>query len=928
MVIQPGGLGDVMARDVYDAIRRGTLQYERLLKIETPLGPNALVVQRAVGRSTLGRDYVFTLDVVSTDGAIELKKLIAQPIALWIQQANGGYRPIHGYIYTARRLGADGGLTTYQITLQAWMYLLKFRRDQRIWIDKTVEDIVSDVLNQHPEARGRFRFTLSRPTPNRSYTRQSETDWNFVHRLLESEGLYGYWEQADDGKSHTLVITDGLNALPTLSPKAISFYRSSTRDEVDAFTQWSATRSLQSVTLTTRTFDYKNPNPRSHAKGTSVPTAGNQGALPNQLEVYEYTGPYTYLEQQRGDALSRIRIEEWESRAKRFHGVGGVRAIDAGRRFELADHPAHAGDSTDQREFATIAVAWWIENNLPVSSASNFPHSLREEIANARANRSSDVSRPTPHADEGSGFFLVEVESQRVSVPYRSPFEHEKPAMHLETAMVVGPPGEEVYTDELNRIRVQFIWDRVNPGNQDASCWVRVVQADTGGGYGGVHIPRIGEEVLIDHIGGDCDRPLAMGRVYNGAARPHWHSNGLLSGYRSKEYSGAGFNQLVMDDATAQGRVQLTSSVGGSVLHLGYLIDQQGNARGAFLGRGFDLRTDAYGAVRASSGVYITTHPKSVASQPLDVRETQQQLVNAESLLESMSEVAAQHQAESLAGGQEALRTFADATHGSANGAGSGGRTAGGGTGAASAFKAPVMLFGSPAGIALSTQQSVHVASDMHMNLVSGQSTHIAAGKSLIASVANKLSLFVQNAGMKLFAAKGRVEIQAQDADVDVVAQKAVKILSATDKIEVAAAKEILLTSGGAYIRLRDGNIELHAPGKIDVKGAQHSFSGPASQSYAMPQFKPSYQAKYILQSQVDGMPMMQHPYELKLSSGRTVLGRTNDLGETIPVYTPTSQDVNLRALEQERVKIEPWKFAGGGQPDIWADYMDDPSEA
>ncbi|MFP3506891.1 type VI secretion system Vgr family protein [Burkholderia sp. SIMBA_062] len=904
------------------ALRGGLSEQDRLLKLDTPLRPNTLVVQRAVGRATIGRDYIFTLDVVSSDSTIELKKLIAQPVTLWIQQASGGYRPIHGYVYTARRLGADGGLTTYQITLHAWMHVLNFRRDQRIWIDKSVEDIVSDVLNQHPEARGRFRFMLSQPLANRSYTRQSETDWNFVHRLLENEGLYSYWDQADDGKSHALVITDKLDALPALSPKTVLFYRSGTQSEVDALTQWSGTRSLQSVALTTRTFDYKNPSARSNPKGTSVPAAGNQGALPSQLGVYEYTGAYTYLEQQRGDRLSRIRMEEWESHAKRFHGVGGVRGLDAGRRFELGDHPAHDGDSVEQREFATIAVSWWIENNLPVTPASNFPHSLHRDLAEARASRSDSASFEVPHADGCVGYFLVEVEAQRVTVPYRSPFEHEKPKMHLETALVVGPSGEEVHTDELNRIRIQFVWDRVNPGDQGASCWVRVVQADTGGGYGSVHIPRIGEEVLVDHVGGDCDRPLVMGRVYNGAAKPQWHSDGILSGYRSKEYSGAGFNQLVMDDATGQSRAQLMSSAGNSILHLGYLINQQGNTRGAYLGTGFDLRTDAYGAVRATSGLYVTTHPKSATSQPLDVRETQQQLVNAEGLLESMSELAEQHQADSLKPGHDAMRTFTDATQSSVSGEASGGRTAGGGTGWANAFKEPVMLFGSPAGIGLSTQQSAHLIADMHVNLVSGQSTHIAAGKSLIASIADKISLFVQNAGMKLFAAKGKVEIQAHKADIEIVAQKSVKVLSATDKIEVAAEKEVLLTSGGAYIRLKGGDIEIHAPGKIEVKGAQHSFSGPTSQAYAMPQFKPSYQAQYILKSQVDGSPMMQHAYELKLPSGRTVLGHTNDLGETIPVFTPSAQTVNLRALEQEKVETEPWKFAGGGQPDIYSDYV------
>ncbi|WP_155636885.1 DUF2345 domain-containing protein, partial [Burkholderia gladioli] len=255
---------------------------------------------------------------------------------------------------------------------------------------------------------------------------------------------------------------------------------------------------------------------------------------------------------------------------------------------------------------------------------------------------------------------------------------------------------------------------------------------------------------------------------------------------------------------------------------------------------GFDLRTDDYGAVRASQGLYLTTYPKSASSQPLDVRETQQQLVNAESVVEALSEASVQHQAESLQDAHEAMRTLTDATQNTMAGAsGSGGNTAGGGTGSANAFRQPVMVFGSPASIGLSSQQSIHVAATEHINLVSGQSTHVAAGKSLIASIGEKLSLFVQNAGMKLFAAKGKVEIQAQNDNIELTAQKTVKLLSATEKIEIAADKEVLLTSGGAYIRLSGGNIEIHAPGKIDVKGAQHIFAGPASQGYPLPAARP-----------------------------------------------------------------------------------------
>ncbi|KVP86128.1 type VI secretion protein ImpA, partial [Burkholderia ubonensis] len=545
----------------------------------------------------------------------------------------------------------------------------------------------------------------------------------------------------------------------------------------------------------------------------------------------------------------KIRLEEWESRAKRFFGAGGVRGIDAGRRFVLTDHPEHDRDPDREREFAAIKVSRFIENNLPISAQeANFPHSLQSELAQAKAGRSGEAAFKVAHEDGSAGFYLVEVEAQRATVPYRSPFEHEKPVMQLETAIVVGPSGEEVYTDELNRIKVMFIWDRQNPGNERASCWVRVAQSDTGGGYGSVHVPRIGEEVLVGYLGGDCDRPIVLHRIYNGAVKPQWHSNGILSGYRSKEYSGAGFNEMVLDDATGQNRARLFSSSANSLLHLGYLIEQNGNVRGAYLGTGFDLRTDAYGAVRAGQGLYVTTHPKQANSQPLDVSDTQQQLVNAEGLIEAMSQASQMHQAESLGDGHDALKAFTGATQNSVQGSSSGGRTAGGGTGSANAFKEPVMLFGSPAGVALSTQQSTHVAADRHVNLVSGQSTHIASGKSLVASVKQKLSLFVQNAGMKLFAAKGDVEIQAQNDNIEMVAQKTVKLLSATATLEGVAKQEVLLTSGGAYIRIKDGNIEIHAPGKVDVKGGEHAFSGPTSlhKTFKMEGKKADMRIRYV----------------------------------------------------------------------------------
>ncbi|KVL39574.1 type VI secretion protein ImpA [Burkholderia territorii] len=824
--------------ELAQALRGGLIQQDRLLKTDIPSLPNnALVPRRAVTRSELGRDFSVMLDLVSTASDVELKTLIAQPITLWIQQADKSYRPINGYIHTARRLGADGSLSSYQVGFASWMHFLKFRSDMRYWQDKPVDAILSDVFDMHPQARGQYRFALSKPLPSRSYCRQSETDWNFVHRLMEDEGLFGFWRHGEDGRAHTLVITDDLHAVDALSPNAVTFERSGTGTETGGFTQWAASRTLQSTLHTTRTFDYKSPSSAGNPNGTSLPTKSGQGDLPGQAEIYEYTGAYTYPGQERGEHLSKIRLEEWESRAKRFFGVGGVRGIDAGRRFTLTGHPEHDRDAESDREFAAIGVTRYIENNLPISDhEATFPHSLQGRLAQAKAAHGEAAAFEVGHDDGSAGFYLVEVEAQRASVPYRSPFEHRKPAMQLETAIVVGPKGEEVYTDELNRIKVMFVWDRQSEGRENASCWMRVVQSDTGGGYGGVHIPRVGEEVLVGYIGGDCDRPIVMHRVYNGAVKPQWHSDGILSGFRSKEYAGSGHNEMVLDDATGQNRARLFSSSANSLLHLGYLIEQNGNTRGAYLGSGFDLRTDAYGAMRAGQGLYVTTHPKQANSQPLDVSEAKQQLVNAQGLVESMSQVSEMHQAESLGTGHEALKQFTDATQNSVAGASAdGGRTAGGGTGNANAFKEPVMLFASPAGIGVASQQSVHLASDRQTNIVSGQSTFITSGKSLIAGIRDRISLFAQNAGMKLFAAKGKVEVQAHADDIEFTAQKTLKMVAATEAVDVAAKQEILLTSGGAYIRIKGGNVEIHAPGKVDFKGAQHAFSGPASMQYPLP---------------------------------------------------------------------------------------------
>jgi type VI secretion system secreted protein VgrG len=869
------------------ALGVGLSQQSRLLKLDTPLGADVLLPHRVVGHDRLGRGYTYTLDVLSLQSDIELKQLIAKPVTLWIQQADKrSYLPVHGYVHQAGMLGHDGQFTVYQLAFSSWLHFLQFRQDARIWQDKTTEDILADVFNQHTQARGHFRFDLTQPAPSRSYCTQYESDWNFAMRLMEEEGWYSYHEQKEDGSDHTLVITDSVRQLKALTPEEIRFHRAGSNDEVDKITQWGGQRKLLSRQLSTVTSDYKSP---SNSKATNTYTLDGHGAVPNQLEVYEYTGPYTYLERDRGDKLAKIKIEAWESQAKRYFAWSSVSRLAAGvgRWFSLADHTDHDRDSAEDRQFVVIGLHWYIENNLPLSTTVNhFPGSLEQQIADAK-NQTSASAKLT---NEQSGYCVNSIEVQRRAVEYRSPFEHRKPEMHAQIATVVGPAGEEIYTDSLNRVKILFPWNRLNPGDEKASCWVRVSYPNAGQGYGALNVPRIKMEVVVDFLGGDPDRPLITGRVYNGEQTPDWHTDGKLSGYKSKEYKGSGFTQLVMDDNTNQNRVQLYSSNTNAQLNLGYLVGQQGNTRQAFYGSGFALNSDAYGAITTNQGLYISTfgRPGAQGSQ-LDVREAHQQLGAGQNLTKSLSDTGVKAGAEAL-DGQDALTKFTEATQDKYEGEGQQ---------QANRFKEPVLLVASPAGIGLTTPKSTHIHSGENVTLSSGTDVNLAVGKSFVASVANKISLFVQNAGIKIFAAKGKVEIQAQSDALDIIAEKVLRLISTTDNIEIWAKKEITIGAGGSAIKINESGITDITSGQRIIHQSDFSLTGPSTLSQHMNTLpKSKFDEEFIARHRGSGKAMANRRFEITREDGSILRGATDAEGKTGIQKSQLMGNIHLKFLD------------------------------
>ncbi len=864
-------------------------QHRRLLQLDSPLGPDVLLPQRLIATERLNDGYEVTIDLLTTHTGLALEQLISQPVTLWIRQHEGETLPWHGYVHTAKRLGSDGELDFCQLSFSSWLHFLRFRKDARIWQDKRTEDILADVFNNHPQARGHYRFVLERTYVPRSYCTQYETDWHFAQRLMEEEGWFAHHEQREDGSGHVLVITDNTWNLPGLPRQGIAFHGAGPRDELDKILHWSASRTLSSKTWRGRSDDYKSPRMQKEAEEQVMPEYGH---LPAQLEMYEYTGAYSFRLQEDGNRQADLQVEQWESAMQRYAAVSGVRNLACGRWFRLEEHPQYRTEPDRERQFVILAIDWFIENNLPLShQALDFPGSLKGTLMAFK--ESIRRERQVDETDnEHTGHCFNRFEVQRRKLPYRPARTHARPVMLPQTAIVVGPASEEVYTDHLDRIKVQFRWDRINPGNEAASCWVRVSYPNAGQSWGAVYVPRIGQEVIVSFLNGDPDRPVVTGRLFNGEQRPQWHTNGRLSGVKSKEFGGTGFNQMVMDDTPEQSRIHLYSTNTHAQLNLGHLVSQTGNERGAFFGSGFALSTDAYGAIVTHKGLYISTYGRPGAQGvQLDANEATGQLKSGAALSRTLSETAAKAGAEPLAG-QEALRDFIDATQGDYEDPSQA---------QANRFKQAILLVASPDGIGLTTPKGVHTHAGAGLTLSSGTDTSIAAGKSLLASVAEKISLFAFKAGIKLFSAKGKVEVQAQSDDLDLIAEKVARLLSASGRVEIRAKEEVLITAGGSFIRLNASGITQGTSGAWEAKAATHAMPGPTTLAYEMNRSSAvlPFDEEFVLRWPYDKSPVKNRRFEIVRGDGTKVRGMTDAQGKTGLQKSLFVENTSLRILPE-----------------------------
>lgn len=506
-------------------------QNRRLIKLTTPtLEFQELLLENFNGTEGLSLLFNFTLSMLSQDPALELKTLIGKPACLEIELADGGARHVHGYITQFGNSGSQGNLTHYSATLTPWLWMLGKRFNSRIFQNQSVEQVISSVFADYTPL-AQYEFRLLGDLPSRSYiTQYRESDLNFVLRLLESEGLFFYFEHSAD--QHTLIITDASNLLKPLPQQpTIRYHSTSINETADSIFRWSGHRQLQSGKIAVQTFDYKQPD---HLLPVNLQSLNQQGDV-TAYEIYDFPGQYTHASSADGERLVRHRIEALEVQGKIFSGASNCRAMCPGYTFELTQHHEHDRDTIEDRQFQLLTVNHHGSNNYLTGSEAGYENN----------------------------FTCI-----RKKIPFRAQPVTPRPTVHgPQTAIVVGPSGEEIFTDDLGRVKVHFHWDRESRGansqrkKEESSCWVRVSQTSASGGFGSIHIPRVGDEVVVSFLDGQPDRPLITGSVYNSKNTPPWSlpANKTQSGFltRSTKGSGANANSLLFEDKQGSERISV-----------------------------------------------------------------------------------------------------------------------------------------------------------------------------------------------------------------------------------------------------------------------------------------------------------------------------------------------------------------------------------
>ncbi len=490
-------------------------QDERFIGIETPLGKDVLLLSSFSGQEGISRMFKFELELLSETESISFKDVVGKSVTLRVNLADGSPRYFNGYISRFAQSAHEEEFTSYRAEMVPWLWFLTRNADCRIFQEKTIPEIIKQVFSDRGFSD--FKDSLQGSYDKREYCVQyRESDFDFVSRLMEEYGIFYFFEH-EHGK-HTLVLGDKPTAHKDCPGQKSARYRKVAggfKDD-DVVTDWLLEQELRTGKYSLNDYNFETPSSSLLASEPTVVQIGDN----SKYELYDYPGEY--LKKPEGSGLAKIRMQEVEADHLVARGASDCRAFTSGFKFTLEEH---------------------------------YLKSLNQSYVLTEIQHSADVSG-TYGGGQGSATqaYANTFKCIPYSVPYRPPRVTPRPTVRgPQTALVTGKSGEEIWTDKYGRVKVQFYWDRYGKKDENSSCWMRVSHPWAGKSFGAVQIPRMGEEVVVDFMEGDPDRPLITGRVYNAEQTVPYTlpANQTQSGLKTRSSKGGGsanFNELRFED--------------------------------------------------------------------------------------------------------------------------------------------------------------------------------------------------------------------------------------------------------------------------------------------------------------------------------------------------------------------------------------------
>lgn len=809
--------------------------------LDIPSCPSPLDVEDFSGIEGLSRIYSYDIIFTSTDKHLDAAWFLRKPVTLTmgggVLESLTEQKKVHGVISDFRRISGSADQTQYLITLKPFLFLLdKQHRSHRFFVNKSVPEVVEQVLQEHNLHSWEYEFNLKQSYPKREQINQyQESDLAFIQRLLAEVGIFYWFTLQEDAQTEVVHFADAQRALvfgktlPVNSPSGMS--------DSGAESVWGLNITHNVVEASVTTKDYNHRDAQSILQSAPADMTRGDGEGVTYGDVYHYR--LRHLE--RGDKIDP--------------------AAETANFYARLDHERFLAKQTQITGYSTAA---WLAPAQVLKITDGMPPTLPAVLQEPVLIVSTHftASRKSALQVDISGVPYSE------TVCWRPALLPRPKVTGTLTARVTSAKANDIYAwqDASGLYRVKFDADRDGKSPGQESMPVRLAKPYGGDVYG-FHFPLIqGTEVAIAFHEGDPDRPYIAHALHDSRHVDHvTEKNSTRNVIRTPTN-----NKLRMEDKRGEEHIKLSTEYGGKTqLNLGHNVD----ALGVLRGEGAELRTNDWVSVRGGKGVLLTADAQpDVGSKMLEMDGAVEQLEQALTLARSL-QVAAKS-AKAMVSDIDSQKTLNSSLK---------------------YLKMPGMLVSAPAGIGILSPETVRLASGgASIGLMSGKNTDISAGKSFTVAASEAVSLFAQAAGMKMYAGAGKVDIQAQADAMDVSALQNITITSGQGSVKVNASQELILSCGDAYIKLSGGNIELGCPGNIMLKAANVNQTGPASLDTTPVTFPKGYSEGFTTTSSKSGKIKPFTTYRITTAEGEVYNGVSSATGETAPIFTSVPSQLKI----------------------------------